>query len=323
MFAGAGGTSAGLTAANIDVVAAINHWPEAVAWHELNHPNTAHFCEDLSTFDHGRLHEHHIDLVFASPACQGHSTAAQPARARNAAVRTTHDNLRGSAWCVIDAVETLRPNGFAVENVPSFEQWTLYEPWRAALQTLGYRVETHVLTATDFDVPQARRRMFITGTLGDPVTISPTTDTAPAIEPHIDLSDDVPGYRSIADASDSVRTQIETARRHQQSLGNRHDAFLWQRTTGHRGRPLSEPIATLTTASGHWQLIHGDRYRSLTPTELAAAMGFPTDFKFPAGISQSAATKGLGNAVCPPVATAVANALTASLASDVIPLFAA
>jgi site-specific DNA-cytosine methylase len=51
-FAGGGGASCGIELAlgrHVDI--AINHDPEAVAMHEINHPQTRHYCESVWDVD--------------------------------------------------------------------------------------------------------------------------------------------------------------------------------------------------------------------------------------------------------------------------------
>ena len=45
LFAGAGGTSTGAMMAGVNIVWAANHNPEAVKYHAINHPNSAHTCQ--------------------------------------------------------------------------------------------------------------------------------------------------------------------------------------------------------------------------------------------------------------------------------------
>lgn len=59
-FAGGGGASTGIEmATGISVDIAINHDPEAIKMHKMNHPSTKHYCE--SVWD--------VDPV---EACKGH-----------------------------------------------------------------------------------------------------------------------------------------------------------------------------------------------------------------------------------------------------------
>lgn len=51
-FAGGGGASTGIelaTGYSVDI--AINHDPEAIRMHKMNHPNTKHYCEDVWQVD--------------------------------------------------------------------------------------------------------------------------------------------------------------------------------------------------------------------------------------------------------------------------------
>src|SRR5690606_18314844 len=76
-FAGGGGASTGIELAlgrHVDI--AINHDPEAVAMHALNHPQTAHHCESVWDIDplavtQGRP----VGLAWFSPDCKHFSKA--------------------------------------------------------------------------------------------------------------------------------------------------------------------------------------------------------------------------------------------------------
>ena len=54
LFAGAGGSSEGLTQAGIRVTTAVNHWPIAIETHALNHPDTLHDIANISQTDPAR-----------------------------------------------------------------------------------------------------------------------------------------------------------------------------------------------------------------------------------------------------------------------------
>jgi len=77
LFAGGGGASLGIERATgrpVDV--AVNHWREALAVHEANHPHTRHLHCDVWEVDPleatgGRP----VRLLWASPDCPYHSKA--------------------------------------------------------------------------------------------------------------------------------------------------------------------------------------------------------------------------------------------------------
>ena len=174
LFCGAGGTSKGLRQAcerldcRLDLTA-INHWPTAIATHRTQQPDARHICERLERVDPrhvvpgGRL-----DLLVASPECTHHSVARGG--------RPLSDQQRASAWIVLRWAEALYVRSILIENVPEFATWgplaadgrplkhkagETYRAFLGALRSLGYHVDTRVLTAADYGDPTTRRRLFI------------------------------------------------------------------------------------------------------------------------------------------------------------------
>lgn len=295
LFAGWGGLTLGAEQAGVHVAWSANHWPLAVRTHAMNHPNTEHVCQDLRQADWTKLPPH--ELLLSAPSCQGHSPASQPKR------RAYHDALRATAMAVIDCADVTEPKAIIVENVPAFTSWRLYPWWCDGLRKLGYQLDERIVVASQHGVAQRRRRLFVIATRPG-VRVPPfvTSDVEPAFEPLLDPTVPDSAWTPVARATPNVRARIErSARRH----GPR---FLTQHTSDHHGVPLHEPIRTITTATHHWNLVDGDRYRALTGRELARGMGFPDTFTWPADASVADVTKGLGNAVCPPVARVVVGA---------------
>jgi DNA (cytosine-5)-methyltransferase 1 len=265
LFAGWGGFTLGATQAGASVVWAANHWPVAVQVHADNHPGAEHACQDLRQADWTRLPRY--ELLLASPACQGHSTASQPRR------RQYHDAMRATAWAVVDCADVTEPRALVVENVPSFRRWRLYPLWREALERLGFRLQELEVTASEHEVPQRRRRLFIVGTrTGRNVALARGQE--PPFGPCLQM--DAGGWRPVASASPGAQARFARAR---SRLG---PVFLSQHVTDHPGVCLTEPIRTITCAPKHWVLVDGERYRYLTERELARGMGFPDSFRWPA-----------------------------------------
>lgn len=284
LFSGWGGFTEGATRAGAEVVYAANHWPLAVAAHAVNHPATRHVCQDLRQADWGELPAY--DLLLASPCCQGHSNASQPKR------RAHHDKLRATAWAVVDCADATRPDALIVENVPQFKRWRLYDVWCDALETLGYHLQEHALTASEHGTPQRRERLFVIGTR-KPVALNFTPSAELAFGPCVDW--EAEGWRPVRAASDRVRERVAKGKK------NHGKVFLTQHVTGHPGVPLDEPIRTITTAD-QWAIVDGAYYRPLTVRENARGMGFPDSYRWPEGTKRRDQIMGLGNAVCPPLA---------------------
>ncbi len=292
LFAGWGGFTEGATAAGAQVVYAANHWPLAVEAHRANHPEAEHVCQDLRQADWGTLPDY--DLLLASPACQGHSQASQPRR------RRYHDNLRATAWSVVDCADVTQPQALIVENVPDFRRWRLYPIWRLALEALGYELRELRVLASHHGVPQRRDRLFVIGLRRAATVELRRRGPEPAFGPCIEW--DKGRWRPITKAQPGAQRRIIAA---QERHGER---CIVQHVTGHKGLALSEPLRTVTGAD-QWAVVDGSRYRPLTIRENARAMGFRDDYHWPATATRGDTITGLGNAVPPPVARDVVQAV--------------
>ena len=94
-FAGGGGASTGMELGlNRHVDIAINHDPEAIDMHKLNHPETKHYCESVFDVDPveacaGRP----VGLAWFSPDCRHFS--------KSRAGVPVNRNIRGLAWIAV------------------------------------------------------------------------------------------------------------------------------------------------------------------------------------------------------------------------------
>lgn len=169
LFAGGGGTSAGLEAALGKVDFAINHDAVAIAVHAANHPKTKHYATDIwatdpKTVTRGR----HVSFLWASPDCT-HFSVAKGGKPRK-------QNIRSLAYVVVEWARDVRPDVIMVENVQEFLGWgpldanglpnkarmgETFRTWKARLELLGYTVDHRVLDASLYGAPTRRRRLFL------------------------------------------------------------------------------------------------------------------------------------------------------------------
>ncbi|OWT69243.1 MULTISPECIES: DNA cytosine methyltransferase [unclassified Achromobacter] len=188
-FAGGGGASTGIELALgrcVDV--AINHDPEAVLMHEINHPQTRHYCESVWDVDpleatQGRP----VGLAWFSPDCK-HFSKAKGGKPRD-------KRIRGLAWIVLRWAALVRPRVIMLENVEEFKTWgpllddgtpcprrrgKTFRSFVHQLQEKGYAVETRELRACDYGAPTIRKRLFLIARCdGQPIVWPAPTHGAP------------------------------------------------------------------------------------------------------------------------------------------------
>lgn len=295
LFAGAGGTTSGLVKAGVDVIWAANHNPEAVKYHELNHPGTIHSCQDLHQADFSEIPVH--DIMFASPCCQGHSKAA----GRNKR-SVKADKSRSTAWAVVSCAEVHHQDVCVVENVSDFEKWSLFPVWEMALQKLGYTLSKNTVNARQLGIPQNRERTFYVATKSkNPLVLQfPHLEDVPAIS-FIDLNPEPYKWDRVVDRVEATQRRVRNGRL---AYG---DIFLDAAYGSEKkGRSIHKPLGTVTTVNKH-SLVIGDNIRALTVNELATAQSFDNDYKWPT--SSTAAKTMIGNAVPPLMAKAVVEAV--------------
>jgi DNA (cytosine-5)-methyltransferase 1 len=289
LFSGLGGFTEGASRAGARVTFAANHWPAAVEWHRRNHPDVHHECQDLAQMDMRILPRG--GLLLAAPACQGFSTNGQPTR-KLEPVAAKHQADRNTAWAVLAACDTARPEFLVVENVPLYMRWPLFAAWRGVLVALGYHVRTHVLNARAYGGAQERRRMILTAGLRGPIELAPSLDIEPRTIADCLLADDTPGlrWRPLRSTPTKVQDRASAAQR---SAGIR---CLWSNVDSARGRPLAGPFPTVTTKSiGQMYLLDGERCRMLEPRELARAQSFRDTYQLPS--TRTLAGRLIGNAI--------------------------
>lgn len=169
LFAGAGGLSLGFEQAGFDIEAAVEIDPIHCATHEFNFPNSKAICAsvvDMTGTEIRRragLGETDIDVVFGGAPCQGFSLMGK---------RALDDQRNQLVFHYVRLVAELRPKFCVFENVKGLtlgKHAQFLDELIVALGVAGYRVllPYRVLNASDFGVPQDRRRLFLIGARTD------------------------------------------------------------------------------------------------------------------------------------------------------------
>ena len=172
LFAGAGGLSLGFEQAGFDIVAAIEIDPIHCATHEHNFPCTKTICASVIDLTGDKIRQlsnlgdTEIDVVFGGAPCQGFSMIGK---------RALNDPRNQLVFHYVRIVNELRPKYCVFENVKGLtlgKHAEFLDELIAALGAAGYEIKLpyRVLNASDFGVPQDRRRLFLVGALkGQPL----------------------------------------------------------------------------------------------------------------------------------------------------------
>ncbi|MBC6409124.1 MAG: DNA cytosine methyltransferase [Ekhidna sp.] len=158
LFSGCGGMSLGFRNAGFEIVAAFDNWKPAVEVYKdnFNHP--------IYDFDLGNeeskefIKELNPNLIIGGPPCQDFSSAGK------------RDDTLGRADLTIsyaEIVRAVRPQYFVMENVERIKKSRILKEAVKTLKSAGYGISMDVLDASYCGVPQARKRFFMVGCLGE------------------------------------------------------------------------------------------------------------------------------------------------------------
>lgn len=162
LFAGCGGLTAGfMSAGSYRPVAAVENDFAAAATYAANFgEDHVHWGDIEKWVTSGDVPE--ADVVIGGPPCQGFS---------NLGHRKVHDP-RNNLWCrYLDTLLLSRPQAFLLENVDRFYKSNqlkslIFETFRGG-RLRDYRIDAHVVRATDHGSAQLRKRTIVIGTHRD------------------------------------------------------------------------------------------------------------------------------------------------------------
>lgn len=162
LFSGAGGLDIGAILAGAHIVWANDKMQDACKSYSEN--IDSHIQQgDINDFIPSLTqYKESIDLVIGGPPCQGFSVAGK---------MDEGDKRSKLVWSYANAIEAICPKAFIMENVKALgtlERWSQTKnDLIRKMQSLGYSVNFCILNAADYNVPQARERLFIIGFKGD------------------------------------------------------------------------------------------------------------------------------------------------------------
>lgn len=329
LFCGCGGLSYGFIEAGFDVLLGIDHWKDAITTFENTHKNAKGIVADLFTETPKDISKltgiKDIDVIIGGPPCQGFSIAGK---------RIIDDERNQLYKSFVSFVKYYQPKVFLMENVPnivSMGKGVVKDSIIEDFENLGYTIVYKVLLASDYGVPQNRRRAFFVGTKNNKIFKFPeptTTNPISAKDAISDLSE-----KSLADGSEyknEPKSEYQKLIRGKSKGIYNHEITIHSEQTtsiislvpdGGNYKDLPEELRktrnvniawtrlnskkpSFTIDTGHRHHFHYKYNRVPTVRESARIQSFPDTFIFLG--SKTSQYKQVGNAVPPILAQVLA-----------------
>ena len=164
LFCGCGGMSKGLIDAGLNILAGIDIWDKAINNYKKNYEH-AGICADLTKLTPEKFQELYnkdgkvIDVIVGSPPCQGYSMSGR---------RDVNDPRNSLFMEYLKFLNYFKPKMFLMENVIGMLSMKTEDNRKVIdiiinLLNQNYNIIINKLYASDFGVPQNRRRVIIIG----------------------------------------------------------------------------------------------------------------------------------------------------------------
>lgn len=340
LFAGVGGLSLGFEWAGFKVVLANEYDPSIAEAYIKNRDNPNMIVDDITQLPIKETfgkYKGKVTVVVGGPPCQGYSQKGQR--------KTINDERNFLFRYFVDVVRETEPKYFVMENVPNLltsEKGYFKRELISLFEELGYVINAEVLCASDYGVPQDRRRAFVIGKKGNvmPVVMPDKHLNKTTIWDAIsDLNylnsgegEEVQDYK-FPPQSDYQKLLREGSEKLTGHVATNHSkvALERMRMIPPKGGKEYLPPEHLTKSiySGTWERMDADdvsvtittRFdtpasgkfthpyldRAITVREAARIQSFPDTFHFYG--TKTSQMKQVGNAVPPLLAQSVANAI--------------
>lgn len=339
LFAGVGGMSRGFEDQGFEVVLANEYDSSIAAAYEINHKETKMIVGDITAINLDEtfgMYKGKVDVVIGGPPCQGFSQKGQR--------KTIHDERNFLFKYYVKVVNLVRPRYFVMENVPNLltaEKGYFRKEIEELFNSMGYQLTMGILNASDYGVPQNRRRAVIIGKMGMPAPALPIpkSEKVTIWDAISDLAylesgegTEEQSYRNEAqsDYQKKLRRNCEVLYNH---VVTKHSSLALERLAmipPNAGREvLPREHLTKSIYSGTWTRMRKDEIsvtittrfdtpssgkfthpyldRAITVREAARIQSFPDDFRFIG--NKGSQMKQVGNAVPPLLAECIAEVI--------------
>lgn len=276
LFCGCGGMSKGLTDAGLNIIAGIDIWDKAVENYNKNFEHNA-YCEDLTKLTPDIFDEKYnkdkkiIDIIVGGPPCQSFSIAGK---------RDKNDPRNSLFIEYVKYLDYFKPKAFIMENVIGILSKKT-ESGEKIIDIImnelnrNYNCIINKLYASDFEVPQNRRRTIIIGIRKD-LNIIP-------LEPLSIIKNRIPVKTILLD-KEFVDVSYYLSERAIQGINNKKKKSK-EKGTGFGAQFLDLEKPSYTIPARYWKdgydalvKYNENEIRRLTITELKRIQSFPDNY---------------------------------------------
>lgn len=315
LFSGCGGLTLGLKKAGFEVIGAVEIDTLSVETYKENHPEVIVWEKDIRDItikelkNHLNIEQNELDLLSGCPPCQGFSSM----RTLNGA-KCIDEPMNNLIFEFLRFVEGLKPKAIMMENVPGLTKDYRLTKFCKQLRLLGYIVDYGIYNASDYNVPQRRRRMILLAgksgkidfalPVGKKRTVRDAIGSLPEPGKSGDPLHDFPEIRS--------QRIMELIKKIPKDGGSRTDLSTEQQLKCHircdgfkdvYGRMSWNEVAPTITGGcfnpSKGRFLHPEQDRSITIREAALLQSFPKDYKFSLRRGKTGACTMIGNALPP------------------------
>lgn len=166
LFCGAGGMTQGFKKAGYETVIGVDFDQSACLTYKVNNPEINTICADLTDnktkeYIINIAKREKVDLICGGPPCQGFSMAGK---------RFIDDPRNQLFKEYLYLVDNIKPKVFVFENVEgllTFQHGLIYQQILDEFSNIGYNISAKMLKASDYAVPQKRKRIILIGVRKD------------------------------------------------------------------------------------------------------------------------------------------------------------
>lgn len=165
LFCGCGGISEGFQMAGFNIVGGVDFNKDATETFAKNFKKAKVICGDITKITNDDIREdyHQVDIIIGGPPCQGFSSA-------NRWQKEKDDPRNKLFFEYLRFVEILRPKVVMIENVRGLltrDNGYAKDRINTLLEEMNYSVRMSILDASEYGVPQCRKRAVIIGINND------------------------------------------------------------------------------------------------------------------------------------------------------------